>query len=64
MKIWCKACGTAYVGGLCGKNIRQYLRFEQRHRIVNGVKQKLRSGCKQWKDESDFYRDIMINMLI
>lgn len=58
LKIRCKTCDTAYARDLRWrkKNVREYLRFEQRHRIVKGVKQKLCGGCGQWKDESDFYR--------
>lgn len=59
LKSRCKDCDTAYAREprWRKRNIREYLRFEQRHRIVNGVRQKLCSRCKQWENESDFYRD-------
>jgi len=60
LKMRCKTCDTAYGRELRRrrkKNVREYLRFEQRHRIVKGVRQKLCAHCKQWKDESDFHRN-------
>jgi len=61
LKMRCRDCDRAYAQALHrkyrkGKKVRVYLRFEQRHRIVKGVKQKLCCKCKQWKDESHFYR--------
>lgn len=33
---------------------KKYYKYEQAHRIANGVKQKLCPQCKNWKDESRF----------
>ena len=38
------------------KGARRYLRFEDRHRVVNGIKQKLCRKCNRWKSESAFYK--------
>ncbi len=39
-----------------GKGLKQYYRYEESHRVVDGVKQKRCRGCKSWKAESDFYK--------
>jgi len=62
LNIRCKDCYRAYTRALHrkyrkGKKARVYLRFEQRHRIIDGVKQKLCRTCKRWKDESAFYKN-------
>ncbi len=45
LKIRCKDCDREYQRELKkktrGKNVRDYLRFEERRRVVHGVKQKL-----------------------
>lgn len=33
---------------------KKYYKYEEAHRIANGVKQKLCPKCKKWKDESQF----------
>ncbi|MBL7185283.1 MAG: hypothetical protein ISS70_03080 [Phycisphaerae bacterium] len=57
----CKDCNSEYERKLKRNrrkgDAREYLRFEQRHRTVRGVKQKLCSRCKEWKDESHFPRN-------
>jgi len=60
LRLYCKDCSAAYLREHRrkeGKPIREYLRFEERHRIVQGVKEKLCSRCQQWKYESDFSRN-------
>ena len=60
LKIRCRNCDDAYGQEYRRKhrgNVKEYLSFEERHRTVDGVKQKLCGGCKQWKDESDFCRN-------
>jgi hypothetical protein len=60
LRIYCKDCDTVYDQEYRANhkgNVREYLRFEERHRIVKGVREKLCGRCKQWKDERDFYRD-------
>ena len=36
---------------------RRNLRFEDRHRVVDQVKQKLCRKCTKWKNESEFYKN-------
>jgi len=59
LKIYCKGCNNAYALRHRRKNkkaVRDYLRYEERHRVIRGFKEKLCSRCKQWKYYSDFYR--------
>jgi hypothetical protein len=60
LKIRCRDCDKAYGYEYRRKhrgNVREHLKFEQRHRVVKGVRQKLCGHCNQWKDEKDFYRN-------
>jgi hypothetical protein len=60
LRLYCKDCCAAYIQERYrkeGKPVREYLRFEERHRIVRGVKEKLCSRCQQWKYESDYSRN-------
>ncbi len=63
LRIWCKECDITHEreryrkNRRKRKNVRQYLRYEQRHRAVNRVKEKLCTKCRRWKKESDFYKD-------
>ena len=60
LDFWCRDCNRA-----CDRKrykkirkvLKEYLRYEQRHRIVAGVKQKLCCRCNKWKDESQYYRN-------
>ncbi len=36
------------------KPLKRYLRYEERHRTIDGVKQKRCSKCEKWKEESKF----------
>ena len=61
LKIYCKGCNNAYSlkrrrKNRKGKEARVYLRFEDRHRVIRGFKEKLCSHCKQWKYYSSFYK--------
>ena len=61
LKMRCKDCDKTYNAILRkkykkGKNIRTNLKFEQRHRIIDGLKEKLCSKCGRWKQESKFYK--------
>ncbi len=59
LRIYCKGCVEAYERKHRSKNrkaVREYLRYEERHRIVRTIKEKLCSRCKQWKYESEFYK--------
>jgi len=62
LRIYCKGCNNAYVlrhsrRNRKGKKARVYLRFEDRHRVIHGFKEKLCSRCKQWKYYSEFYKN-------
>jgi len=55
----CKDCVRAYIrerNKKEGKGLKQYYRYEERHRVVDGMKQKRCSKCKRWKAESEFYK--------
>ncbi len=57
---WCKDCKRAYLREYYkkkGKSLKTYYRYEECHRVVGGVKQKLCRRCKRWKTESDFYKN-------
>lgn len=55
----CKECNRRYAHmqyrKKC-KSVKQYLRYEERHRVVRGVRQKQCCNCRKWKVESDFYK--------
>ncbi len=59
LKYWCKDCGRAYKRECYkkkGKGLKQYYRYEECHRVVDGVKQKRCRRYKSWKTESEFYK--------
>ena len=37
---------------------RRYYKYEEKHRTVKGVKQKLCTKCKKWKGESQYYKGL------
>ena len=62
LKINCRECSRLYNAALRkkyrkGKKFRIYLRFEQRHRTVEGIREKLCSKCGKWKKESEYCKD-------
>ncbi len=40
-----------------GKGLKIYYRYEECHRVVDGMKQKRCRRCKRWKAESMFYKN-------
>ena len=59
LKYWCKDCVRADMRERYkkeGKGLKTYYRYEECHRVVDGVKQKRCRRCKKWKAESDFYK--------
>jgi hypothetical protein len=59
LKIYCKTCDTEAQREYRHKRVkevREYLRFEERHQSVRGIKQKLCNCCKQWKVETSFHK--------
>jgi len=60
LRYWCKDCEREYKRRYYRKNrgaVKKCLRYEERHRIVNRVKQKRCSRCKKWKPEREFYKN-------
>ncbi len=56
----CRNCDSKYAHKYyerIRKAGRKNLRYEDRHRTVNGVKQKYCRKCKRWKNETEFYKD-------
>ena len=54
----CRECYSAYGRAMYRKDkkhVRERLKYEESHRTVRGVKQKLCCTCKQWKKESLFH---------
>ena len=59
LRYWCKDCVRADMRERYkkeGKGLKKYYRYEESHRVVDGMKQKRCSRCKRWKVESDFYK--------
>ena len=59
LSSWCKKCQREYNRKYCkrdGRPLKKYYSYEQRHRVVDGVKEKRCRRCKKWKAESEFYR--------
>lgn len=64
LRIYCKTCDKATERKRRRKNrkaVRQYLSYEDRHRIVRGFKEKLCCCCQQWKYESCFHKNRRTN---
>lgn len=57
----CKECTREYgrkrYEQIVGKSAKSHLRYEDRHRIIDDVRQKLCGRCNEWKDEIDFSKD-------
>jgi len=60
LSVWCKECGSKYDRKRLlqkNKRARRNLRYEYRHRDVDGIKQKLCCKCGKWKSESEFHKN-------
>ncbi len=60
LRYWCKDCVRAYIREGYkkeGKGLKTYYRYEECHRVVDGVKQKRCRKCKSWKTENEFYKN-------
>ena len=58
----CKVCECKYVRKRyeqIRKAGRRNLRYEDRHRVLNGIRQKLCTKCNRWKNESAFNKNNM-----
>ena len=61
LKSRCKDCDKAYRRKRYrknGKRIKEQLKYEDRHRVVRGVKEKRCCCCRQWRDESQFHKTL------
>ncbi len=59
LKYWCKNCMRETTRRHYRKDrgrVKRYYRYEERHRVVDGVKEKRCRRCKKWKAESEFYK--------
>lgn len=59
LKIKCRDCDSAYERSRRTRRrteVRVYLKFEQRHRIVNGRREKQCSKCGKWKKETEYHK--------
>ncbi len=59
LSSWCKDCCRERAREhykKAGKGSKQYRRYEEYHRVVDGVEQKRCRKCKKWKAESEFYK--------
>jgi hypothetical protein len=60
LSSWCRDCDQEYSRKCykkAGRVLKKYYRYEERHRVVDGVKQKRCRKCKRWKTESEFYKN-------
>jgi len=55
LSLWCKECGSNRYERVEGA--RKYLRYEDRHRTIKRIKQKLCTKCSNWKKETEFCKD-------
>ena len=59
LSYWCKKCEDEYARKYYkrnGRRLKKYYRYKERHRVINGVKEKRCRRCKKWKAESKFYK--------
>jgi len=60
LRFWCRQCSRNYDRKYYKKNTKttgKYRRYEQCHRIVAGVRQRLCIRCTKWKTEAMFYKN-------
>ena len=59
LSYWCRKCEREYARERYRRAVgrsKKYLGFEQRHRLVDGVREKRCPKCKKWKLETQFYK--------
>ena len=59
--IRCRDCARVHAQARYKKSTKKkkvivYLRFKDRHRVVNRVKQKLCTKCGKWKKQIEYYK--------
>ena len=60
LSYWCIKCEREYQHAYylrTSKATRRNFKYEDSHRVVGGVKQKLCCNCRKWKAESEFHID-------
>jgi len=59
LRVWCKDCDSEYNRKRYEENRGplKYLRYEERHRVVDDVNEKRCNRCRKWKAESMFYKN-------
>jgi hypothetical protein len=55
LSLRCRECESKRLGRKT-KGGRRSLRYEDSHRLVNGVKEKLCNKCRKWKTESEYHK--------
>lgn len=61
LDCWCKKCECVAAHEYYRRKTKRagkYTLYEQRHRVIDGAKQKRCSRCNKWKDESYFYKNL------
>lgn len=53
---WCRNCSYKAAGRTYGPKSRRNMRYEDRHRLVDGAKEKLCTKCGKWKKENEYYK--------
>ncbi|MHC4623510.1 MAG: hypothetical protein ACYS4W_06360 [Planctomycetota bacterium] len=59
LSYWCKSCESEYARKRYnkeGRRLKKYYRYEECHRVVDGVKEKRCRRCGMWKAESRYYK--------
>ncbi len=59
LAYWCRDCVAEYARERYKENrgdIGKYLRYEERHQVVKGIRQKKCCGCMKWKTENQYYK--------
>ncbi len=60
LAYWCRDCEAEYARKRYRENrgtVKKYIRYEERHRVVDVVREKRCSSCRKWKAESMFYKN-------
>ncbi len=59
LRSWCRKCESEYSHKYYRRgrgSVRKQRRYDEFHRVVDGVKQKRCRKCGKWKPESKFYK--------
>ena len=59
LNVLCKKCAREQTRRFYrkdGRRVKKYYRYDESHRVVDGVREKRCRRCKKWRTESEFYR--------